>query len=226
MEVNTIHTKIKTRRYLLYGSLFLIAAILLYGISGRLLHGLGGFLVLDEEPVYSEAIVVLATGVEYYPRLIEAADLFNKGLAERIIINGNRKTDILRDLEEKGFQRCCPWYEDSLHILSLLGVPREKIIHISAEDVFDTTTEAEAVGDKILRMGYKNIILVTSKYHTKRANHIWSHMYEREFIVCSVSAKTDPYNPSGWWKDGRQIRWLMAEYGAWIYYYWKKIAAF
>jgi hypothetical protein len=38
-----------------------------------------------------------------------------------------------------------------------------------------------------------------------------------------VSAKTDPYDPGGWWKDGRQIRWLMTEYGAWIYYYWKNI---
>jgi len=182
--------------------------------------------VFDEEPVHSDAIVVLATGVEYYPRLIEAAGLYNNGLAESIIINGNRKTDVLRDLEEKGFQTCCPWYENTLRILSVLGVPRENVVYISAEDVYETITEAEVVGDNILRMGYDEVILVTSKYHTRRAHHIWSEMYDGRLNVCSVSAKTDLYDPSGWWKDGRQTRWLMAEYGAWIYYYWKKIAVF
>ena len=31
----------------------------------------------------------------------------------------------------------------------------------------------------------------------------------------------DIYNPQGWWREGKQIRWVLAEYGAWIYYYWK-----
>jgi uncharacterized SAM-binding protein YcdF (DUF218 family) len=182
--------------------------------------------VLDEKPVPSDAIVVLLSGVEYYPRLIEAASLFNNGSAERVIINGNRKTDILRDLEKNGFQSCCPWYEDSLRILSLLGVPRDKVVYVSAEDAYETITETEVVGNNILRMGYKKIILVTSKYHTRRARYIWSEMYKGRLSVCSVSAKSDPYDPGGWWKDGRQIKWVMAEYGAWIYYYWNKITVF
>jgi uncharacterized SAM-binding protein YcdF (DUF218 family) len=214
------------KRLLLYIFFIFAVIILLYSISGRLFHDLGEFLVQDEKPDYSDAIVVLNSGDEYYPRLIEAAELYNNGLAERIIINGNRKTDVLRDLERRGFQSCCPWYEDSLRILSLLGVPRDKVIYISIEDAYETVTEAEAVGDNILRMGYKKIILVTSKYHTRRARHIWLEMYEGRLSVCSVSAKTDPYDPGGWWKDGRQIRWLMAEYGAWIYYFWKKTAVF
>jgi uncharacterized SAM-binding protein YcdF (DUF218 family) len=211
---------------LLYVTVVFILVILLYAGSGRLLHGLGGFLVYDEEPVFSDAIVVLATGVEYYPRLIEAAGLYNKGLAGIIIINGNRKTDVLRDLEAKGFKSCCPWYEDSIRILALNGVSREKVVSISAEDAYETTTEAQIVGENILRMGYKSIILVTSKYHTRRASYIWTRMYREKLNVCTVSAKTDPYDPGGWWRDGRQVRWLMAEYGAWIYYYWKKMAVF
>jgi len=34
---------------------------------------------------------------------------------------------------------------------------------------------------------------------------------------------TDPYDPGSWWRNGRQIRWVMAEYGAWIYYWWKTL---
>lgn len=196
---------------------------MLYLLSGTIIVWLGESLVLDEKPVPSDAIVVLNSGVEYYPRLIEAAELFKKGFARKIVINGNRKTDVLRGLEDKGFKNCCPWYENSLRILSLFGVPSDKVVCISAEDAYDTMSEAEAVGRELSRQGFKRIIITTSKYHTRRAHFIWTKMFGDKLSICSVSAKTDPYDPKGWWKEGRQIRWVLAEYGAWIFYYWKSI---
>ena len=196
---------------------------MLYLLSGTIIVWLGESLVLDEKPVPSDAIVVLNSGVEYYPRLIEAAELFKKGFARKIVINGNRKTDVLRGLEDKGFKNCCPWYENSLRILSLFGIPSDKVVCISAEDAYDTMSEAEAVGRELSRQGFKRIIITTSKYHTRRAHFIWTKMFGDKLSICSVSAKTDPYDPKGWWKEGRQIRWVLAEYGAWIFYYWKSI---
>ena len=38
-----------------------------------------------------------------------------------------------------------------------------------------------------------------------------------------VVVPSNPYDAKGWWRDGRQIRWVLAEYGAWIYYGWKSI---
>ena len=179
--------------------------------------------MFDEKPVHSDAIVVLDTGVDYYPRLIESVALFKKGFAKMIVINGNRKTDVLREIEEKGFESCCPWYENRLRILSMFGVPRDKVVCISVEDAYDTVSEAEIVGKEILEKGFKKIILVTSKSHTRRAHFIWSKMYGDKLFICSASAKTDPYDPRAWWKHGRQIRWVLSEYGSWIYYYWKSI---
>lgn len=202
---------------------FLLLIIILYALSGIILANVGDFLIYDEKPVNSDAIVVLNTGLEYYPRLIESADLYKKGLANKIVINGNRKTDDLKEIEEKGFVGCCAWYENTLRILSLFGVPRDRVICISAEDAYDTVSEAEIVGEEILEKGFTRVILVTSKYHTRRANFIWKRMYGDRFSLYTVSAKTDPYDPGGWWQDGRQIRWVLAEYGAWIYYGWKNL---
>jgi uncharacterized SAM-binding protein YcdF (DUF218 family) len=209
------------RKILYFGIALLFIALLLYLSSGMIMTRLGGFLVLDEKPVPSDAVVVLCTGVEYYPRLIEAAELFKKGFARKVVINGNRKTDVLRRLEEKGFQRCCPWYEESLRILLMFGVPKDQVICISAEDAYDTVSEAEIVGKEILQKKFTTIIITTSKFHTRRARFIWNKRFGDTLSICSVSAKTDPYNPKGWWKEGRQIRWVLAEYGAWIYYWWK-----
>ena len=192
-------------------------------MSGRFFKYMGEFLVHDDLPVESDAAVILNTGIEYYPRLVEAASIYKKGLAKKIVINGNRKTDSLRELEAMGFKSCCPWYEDRLRILEMLGVPRYDVIPVSAEDAYDTITEAEAVGRELVQQGYERIILITSKYHTRRAAHIWNKMYQDKLKVISISAKTDPFDPDSWWRKGRQIRWVLAEYGAWIFYYWQKI---
>ena len=186
-----------------------------------LLAALGGFLVKTDDPTPAEAVVVLSTGVEYYPRLIEAARLFREGYAGKVVINGNRKTKVLRELEKQGFTPGCPWYEDSLRILSLLGVSRDRVMAISAEDVYDTVSESEAVGKELIRAGMKSIILTTSKSHTRRAKFIWEHNFPNQFSILTVGARTDPYLPAEWWKEGRQIRWVLAEYGAWLYFYWK-----
>jgi uncharacterized SAM-binding protein YcdF (DUF218 family) len=207
---------------LLFFILILLALLFYFGPSSILVRA-GEFLVLEEKPVRADAIVVLSTGVEYYPRLVAAADLYEKNFAGKIAINGNRKSATLRELEAKGFKACCPWYENAIRILSMLGVPKKKIMPINAEDAYDTISEAEIVGNDLVSQGVKTIILTTSKFHSRRAHFIWTKIFDGKLAVYSVPAKKDPFDPRGWWKDGRQIRWVLSEYGAWVYYYWKKI---
>ena len=94
---------------------------------------------------------------------------------------------------------------------------------ISAEDAYDTVSEAEIVGKEIVEAGFARIILATSKYHTRRARFIWQEMYAGQLEVRAVAAKSDLYDPDNWWHEGKQIRWVLAEYGAWFYYYWKSL---
>ena len=209
----------RKRFYQVLGIVCLI--LLLFLSSGKILEAIGRLLVIDDKPVRSDCIVVLNTGVEYYPRLIEAANLFKQGFAKKIAINGDRKTDTLRELERKGFKSSCAWYEDRVSVLEMLGVPRRDILIISAEDAYDSISEARAVGEELMGYEISNIILTTSKYHSRRADHIWKRIYGNSVKILTVSAKSDPYDPKGWWKDGRQIRWVLAEYGAWFYYFWK-----
>ena len=128
---------------------------------------------------------------------------------------------MLRSLEARGFAPCCHWAEDAIRILGLFGVPRENVITVSAEDAFDTISEAEAVGPTLLEKGMRRILLTTSKSHTRRAGHIWRRLYGDRLSIRVVPARSDPYDPDGWWHDGRQGRWVLAEYGAWVYYGWK-----
>lgn len=215
--------KKKSSRRWLWVLTALALTALVFVFSGTFFRIIGDIIVKEDKAPPADAVVVLNTGIEYYPRLIQAAALYRKGLAENIVINGNRKTDVLRDLEARGFKTCCPWYSDSLGILTMLGVPEDKVIPISIEDAYDTVSEADAVGRELIKRKWTTVIITTSKYHTRRAKFIWQKIFGKQLTIYMVSAKTDPYDPHNWWKDGRQIRWVLAEYGAWIYYWWKVI---
>ena len=212
----------KKQKVLLSGLIILFAVVVLGFFYGAILTYIGEFLIFDEKPTFSDAVVVLNTGMEYYPRLMEASVLYKQGFAFRVVINGNRKTDALRNLEKKGFRPCCPWYEGRTRILELLGVPREDVIPISIEDAYDTVSEAVGVGKALMEAGVESIIITTSKSHTRRARHIWKNLYPETLKIHTVAARMDPYTPEGWWREGRQIKWVLAEYGAWLYYFWKK----
>ena len=188
----------------------------------KILTGIGNFLVQEDIPQKSDTAVVLYTGVDIYPRLIEAAELYKQGKVEKVVINGNRKTGILRDLESSGYDSPCKWYADQLSLLTHLDVSKEHIVAISAEDAFDTISEARIVGKTLINNGMKSVIITTSKFHSRRAHYIWSKMYRDKLDVHVAPARSDQFNPGSWWRDGRQIRWVLSEYGAWVYYYYIK----
>jgi uncharacterized SAM-binding protein YcdF (DUF218 family) len=198
-------------------------ALILFPGCDAILSGIGRSLIVDSDPVPSQAAVVLNTDMEYYSRLMEAAEHYRAGTVKTIILNGNRKSSALKQIEADGFVPVCAWYADYLRILSLYGVNPDDVLCISAEDVYDTVTEAEFVGPVILARGINNILLITSRFHTRRAGHIWNGLFQDKLRIQIVGARTDPFDPEGWWRSGRQIRWVLAEYGAWLYYGWKQI---
>jgi uncharacterized SAM-binding protein YcdF (DUF218 family) len=191
----------------------------------KILTGIGSFLVVQDIPAKADAAVVLYTGVDVYPRLIEAASLYKQGKAGKIAINGNRKTDILRGLENSGYEPPCKWYAEQISILAHEGVAKDHVIAISAEDAYDTISEAKIVGKILINNGLANVIITTSKFHSRRARHIWSKLYKGKLSIYVASAGNDSFDPGAWWKNGRQIRWVISEYGAWIYYYLMDIFA-
>lgn len=185
-----------------------------------LLVGLGNFLVAsDENPTPAEAAVVLATGVDYPERLIEAAHLYEKGLVRKVIIDGDRKSEALKELETRGYVDPCRWSASPVAILKFLKVEEEDIIVIDAPDAFDTASEAKAVGTVLLKNRFSKLIITTSKFHTRRAGYIWRKAFPGQFDIQVAAAGNDPFDPKAWWKQGRQVRQLLGEYGGWLHYW-------
>ncbi|NOQ66979.1 MAG: hypothetical protein GQ556_07170 [Desulfobacterales bacterium] len=208
-----------------FRKIFLLVLIIafLVVIHGKILTGIGSILVVEDIPPKAEVAVVLNTGVDIYPRLMEAANLYRTVKVDKVVINGNRKTDTLRGLESSGYDPPCKWYAEAIGVLIHQKVAKNHIMAISAEDAYDSVSEAKIVGEILINNGISNIIITTSKFHSRRARHIWNKMYEGKLKVYVAPAKNDPFNPEAWWKNGRQIRWVLSEYGAWLYYYLMQI---
>lgn len=208
--------------------LFILAAFVtlggvLYFFPSPFLVPVANLLIVDDDLQHADGVVVLNTGVEIYDRLIEAAKIYGDGLADKVILDGNRKTESVKKLEAMGYEPCCSWDEGRIRVLELYGVQREDIISISAPDAYDTVSEAAQVANTLHRLGMKRLIIATSKTHTARAIYIWRANHGQQFSLQSAAASTDEFNPNSWWQDGKQIRWILHEYGSWLYYYWKKL---
>ena len=194
---------------------FLIVMALIFPLLATLL---GRSLIQNDRPLSkADVVVVLSTGVDYPPRLMEAARILKAGLADRVVINGNRKTEFIRKIEAQGYQAPSPWYKNSVAMLGFFGVPKDKVVIIDAPDAFDTISEADITGRQ-LPLNTKSIIVTTSKFHTRRANSIWRHQYGDRFDIQVAASEDDPFDPKNWWRHGRQVRQLLAEYGGWLYY--------
>jgi uncharacterized SAM-binding protein YcdF (DUF218 family) len=183
---------------------------------------LGNSLIVNDENGRADVAVVLSTGVDYVPRLLQAAQLYRDRRVKRILINGNRKTEAIRKLEQQGFVPACKWFENSLRVLEMYGVPREKVWAVSAEDVFDTVSEAQTIKPFLQKNNINSVLITTSKFHTRRARYVWRKVLGRQDGIYTSAAADDPFNPDGWWKDGRQVKQVMGEYGGMAYYVWKK----
>ncbi len=74
------------------------------------------------------------------------------------------------------------------------------------------------VGKYIQQIGITSIIVVTSKYHTRRARLAFRGVLPDTVSVTVVGTRFDSYNPWKWWWNSDTVRHVIHEYGGLIYY--------
>ncbi len=180
---------------------------------------LSGYLVVERPLDQADVILLLSGGAEYRQRAAEAAMLYQKGVAPKILLTN----DGVRGGWDQVQQRNPYFVELAISELVTSGVPMD-CIEVLPNVVEGTIEEANLVLDFTAGRGIKSILLVTSAFHSRRA--VWS--FERAIskndvsIVIGVkSPVSDSYRPpaSYWWfsRDGWQI--VVAEYAKTAYYW-------
>jgi uncharacterized SAM-binding protein YcdF (DUF218 family) len=178
-------------------------------VVGRapVLRGIGSFLVIEDPLKPAVAIAVLEGQVPF--REMEAAKLYREKWADRVVVVRGRQREEREALLKLGIKPPEGW-ELSREVLLRLGVPSSAIL-VPDEEAEGTLEELRIVAEAI-RPGHAAVILVTSKYHTRRADLTWSYVTGGKSEGIVRAAPQDPFDPTRWWTERRFILSVVREY--------------
>jgi uncharacterized SAM-binding protein YcdF (DUF218 family) len=174
---------------------------------------LGAPLRVAEPPRPADAIVVFAGGVGesgqagggYQERLRRAVDLYEAGLAPRIVISSGfvftfKEAEVMRTLAIAN------------------GVPDSALVlETKAANTHENVTYTHAILEK---EGWKTILLVSSPYHMRRALLTWRKAAPETTVIAEPATASQFYfHEHG--ASVSQIRGILQEYAAIVDYWWK-----
>jgi uncharacterized SAM-binding protein YcdF (DUF218 family) len=175
----------------------------------------GSYLQHEDTLRRADAIFVLA-GTRF-ERALEAADLYHEGYAPAILLSPGQVEPAENILRRKGIDLLHE-VEQVRDALVGLGIPRDAItVGVGAVD--NTAAEAKLLREVAAPRGWRVVIVVTSKYHTRRAGFAMRRGLAGAGITVVVRAsRYDPSDPAHWWRHRGDIRRLMQE--------WPKVLAY
>ncbi len=192
-----------------------VAVVFLYVMSFEtsLPWMMAEFLREADAPRPSHAIVVFAGGVGesgeagggYQERVKQAIDLYQAGYAPRLIFSSGYEfvfpeTQVMRDLAVSQ------------------GIPPQAILLES--EAASTYEHVTRVHDTLDRHGWRQVLLVSSPYHMRRAMLTWRH------VAPEIEVIPTPVPQSQFYSHARgasleQLRGLLHEVAAIVVYWWR-----
>ena len=179
-----------------------------YFLSGPALRSVGRWLIVSDPLAPADAIVVVAGGTPARER--EAAELFKRGLAPRVIVSRPVMTGGHVALMRFGI-RTHTFQEESRLALERLGVPTAAIVSLS-ELVPITETELRIVQQAAAAAGYRRVILVTSPDHTRRVKMIWTRLPANGVHAAVHASARSGFSAEDWWRGRRTFEVVLHEY--------------
>lgn len=177
---------------------------------------IGRFLVLEQQPQKADVIVVLnGRDIE---RSLAAVDLYKQGYANLIVLSRGTKSsgyELLLNTVDQSFDRRIFFQR----AIEAMGVPRESF-QLIGNGVTSTYDEATVTRDFLRQRNYTSLILVTSKWHSKRAYLTFRHILNKNAnIQLTVYASGyDKFDPNFWWKTESSTELVLSEYVRLLYY--------
>jgi uncharacterized SAM-binding protein YcdF (DUF218 family) len=176
----------------------------------------GGRYLQHEDPLQkSDAIFVLAgTRAE---RPLEAIDLYKEGYAPIVILSPGIEENAEVLLRKRGVQ--FP-RQDELQREALVqsGIPPAAVLSTGGF-VDNTAQEANLLRAIVQARGWRRVIIVTSKYHTRRAAFAFQRGLKGTGAhVIMRATRYDASDPARWWRHRSDVRYALSE--------WQKLLAY
>jgi uncharacterized SAM-binding protein YcdF (DUF218 family) len=158
---------------------------------------LPGWLIVDQQPIKSDAIVVLGGGRE--GRLRKAVRIYDNSLATLLILVGDETGDWINLI-----RRHCP--ECTL----------DSRLHVIINGSVSTMTDASLAHTFSRENNLRSLLVITDPYHSRRADLVFSQEFAGSGIDVMVMSSGEFGNlesPDGkWWYDRRTLEFVFVEF--------------
>ena len=195
-------------------ALLALLVLLAAGVVWLALYG-GRYLQHEDPLQKSDAIFVLAgTRAE---RLLEGYHLYMEGYAPLIVLSPGRVEPGEALLKSRGIRFPS---ETALarDVLIQMGVPAAAI-HAPERSVDNTAQEADLLRERIAASGWKRVIVVTSKFHTRRSGFAFRRALAGTGVTVLMRAsRFDPADPANWWRTRADFRFAGTEWQKLVLY--------
>ena len=176
-------------------------------------------LVVEKPIREADVILVLSGAATYIERTQKAAELYNKGVAPRILLTNDGMRAGWSPLE----QRNPHFVELARKRLIEQGVAPEAI-EILPETMAGTIHEARNLRKKLEETDWKRVLIVTSAYHTRRALWTFEKVLAEGDLKIEIGIESAPFGqqtppPFYWWLSPFGWNLVAGEYVK-SFYYW------
>ena len=194
-----------------------LAALILLALAAAAVFVVyGGRYLQHEDPLLkADAIFVLAGS--RLERPLEAVDLFKEGYAPIVALSPGRpeRSELLVRARGIRFPTDAELVRD---VMVQMGIPAAAI-HTPDGSVDNTAQEATLLRALIQARGWRRVIVITSKYHTRRAAFAFRRGLDGTGAQVIVRAsRHDTSDPARWWRLRADFRFVTAE--------WQKLIAY
>lgn len=185
--------------------IFLVWA--LYNFQPQIFKAIGGLLVTEDKLLKADAIVVMNGDDKDGSRMRKAIDLFRKGYGKYIVFCGKKigwetySTDIMRNQAYAS------------------KVPETSIISaITKSD--STIDEVNTLLRVFKEKDFRDVLVVTSNYHTRRTAFVFRHLVNSDGVKISmVPAQNSEFRTDSWWQNRLYAKTFFFEASKLLWYY-------
>jgi uncharacterized SAM-binding protein YcdF (DUF218 family) len=200
----------KYRRWIIPAVLVLLLAML-YAMRRPIMRGFGNILIEEHTFEPCEALFVLSGNPD--SRAKEAANLFKKGAAPKIICTGESVPELLEAM--KLTVREC---ELSQIKLIEYGIDETAIELLPIGT--STREEADAIQAYCQNHKIKKAMVISDRFHTRRICYAFQEQFEKAGISLIVrGAPSLSYSESMWWAKENGLIMVNNEYIKLLYYW-------
>ena len=188
-----------------------VSVIFLLLTWGWCLDQIGDYLVLDQPPESSDAIVAISGEQS---RRAWAIELYRRGHSNLLIFNLSDTTYF--------FGQAIDPVESVRQMTLEAGIPAQSLV-INTQ-VKSTWEDALATRESVLGLGLKSIIVVSSPFNMRRVQLTYKHVLEGvpvKLRFCAVPWEIEKLSPKEWWKNERELQLVVNEYLKISFYYFK-----